>query len=124
MTEVANPNLYGMTIIDPEKPIKISDLSESDYTKLSVYRRMIEIGLESVIFSNCEPNEFFNHENQTLEDLKRQHQKIQDSFDKLMKDVHRHPNEKPKIDKTTIAELMDDYKTKVFKFLNYLASFI
>ncbi len=117
------PPMFGISDLTPELPIKICDMTESEYTKLSVYRRMIEIGLESIIFSpvSSRREHTFFKEMTSVEDLKMQHKHIQDSFDKLLKDAHRLSSEESKVDKIRIDQLLNEYKHKVFKFLYSLA---
>ncbi len=113
-------HMFGMEDTMPGLPIKISDMDEIQYTKLSVYRRMIEIGLESIIFSAIRDKNTFFKEKTSVEDLEKQHKEIQDSFDKLLKDAHRLTSEPAKVDKIRIDQLLNDYKWKVSKFLDAL----
>lgn len=105
---------------EPDKPILTSDVTEEQFTKLNVYRRMLEIGLESIIFSCDTPDKFFK-DHISINDLKREHERVQKDFGDLMKESYRLSDAERKVTTVRVNELLNNIKGKVFSFLRSLS---
>jgi len=111
----------------PHLPLRVSDLSEEDYVRVNFYRKMYEIGLESLIFNNADLSLIINEKmligtdphklRQTLVD---EHHQAQGKFDTWWKSSFRLSSEPSTFKDQHVSDMIEFYKNKLREIQIYL----